>query len=48
MQDEASREKKKNEFEKEIKEYREYAANLEEILADLLMEGGAAISWRMN
>ena len=48
LQDEASREKKKTEFEKEIKEYREYAANLEEILADLLMEGGAAISWRMN
>ena len=35
-------------LEKELEEYKAYAANLEEILAQLLIEGGATLSWRMN
>ena len=48
LEDEISRDKRKHELEKELEEYKIYATNLEEILAQLLLEGGATLSWRMN
>lgn len=36
---------KKAEMEKELKEYEDYALQLEEVLADLMMQGGATIRW---
>lgn len=36
---------KKEEMQKELDEYKEYALQLEEKLADLLMQGGATITW---
>ena len=35
----------KAEMEKELKEYEDYALQLEEVLADLMMQGGATIRW---
>ncbi len=48
LEDEAATDKKKKELEIELHEYKAYTATLEEILAKLLVEGGAALSWRMN
>lgn len=39
-------EAKKEEMNKELKEYQDYAIELEEVLAGLLMDGGATLTWR--
>ncbi|MBR6384240.1 MAG: hypothetical protein IKS56_09705 [Lachnospiraceae bacterium] len=38
----------KEKMNKELKEYQDYALELEEILSQLLLEGGATLTWRMN
>lgn len=48
LEDSILTDKKKKELEKELEEFKTYAVNLEEILAQLLVEGGATLSWRMN
>ncbi len=46
LDDEEKVEAKKEEMTKELNEYKEYALQLEEILADLMMEGGATVQWQ--
>ena len=45
LADEENVKVKKAEMEKELKEYEDYALQLEEVLADLMMQGGATIRW---
>ncbi len=45
LADKAQIDAKKAEMEKELKEYEDYALQLEEVLADLMMQGGATIRW---
>ena len=46
LEDEDKVKAKKAEMEKELKEYEDYALELEEVLADLMMQGGATIRWQ--
>ena len=46
LNDDEKVEAKKDEMTKELNEYKEYALQLEEILADLMMEGGATVQWQ--
>ena len=41
-------EQEKEKMNKELKEYQDYALELEEKLSQLLLEGGATLTWRMN
>ena len=45
LDDEEKVKAKKEEMRKELKEYEDYALQLEEVLADLMMQGGATIRW---
>lgn len=46
LNDEEKVKAKKEEMQKELKEFKDYAIELEGILADLLMQGGATLSFR--
>ncbi len=46
LRDDELIEKKKEEMKKEIKEFKKYASELEEVLADLIMQGGGSVTWR--
>ena len=46
LNDEEKVKAKKEEMQKELKEFKDYAIELEGLLADLLMQGGATLSFR--